>query len=99
MSDISIHHALKALAPQLALGCVSARVSVEKYHEALWREIDQHLAHLTATIKPEQINSIPQVSATRSAYKSLGQRPFTLSGISGSAVAPRAFRQRAVPDQ
>jgi DNA/RNA-binding domain of Phe-tRNA-synthetase-like protein len=84
MSDISIHHALKALAPQLALGCVSARVSVEKYNEALWREIDQHLAHLSSAIKPDQINFIPQVSATRSAYKALGKDP---SRYRGSAEA------------
>src|SRR5579859_400086 len=81
---ISIHPALKALAPDLALGCVSARVSVEKHNEALWREIDRHLAHLSSTIKPEQINSIPQIAAMRSAYKALGKDP---SRYRGSAEA------------
>ncbi len=81
---ISIHRALKALAPDLALGCVSARVSVEKHNEALWREIDRHLAHLSSTIKPEQINSIPQIAAMRSAYKALGKDP---SRYRGSAEA------------
>jgi hypothetical protein len=50
--EISIHHALKALAPNLALACVSARVSVRKHNEALWLEIDRHLTHLSSTIKP-----------------------------------------------
>ena len=84
LPEIFIHPALKALVPDLTLGCVSANVTVEKHNEALWREIDQHLAHLTATIKPEQINSIPQVSATRSAYKALGKDP---SRYCGSAEA------------
>ena len=52
-----IHHALKAVAPNLPFACVSARVSVRKHNEALWLEIDQHLAHLSSTIKPEQIKT------------------------------------------
>ena len=56
--EISIHPALKALVTNLALGCVSANVTVEKHNKALWREIDQRLFYLTANIKPEQTNSI-----------------------------------------
>jgi DNA/RNA-binding domain of Phe-tRNA-synthetase-like protein len=84
LPEIFIHHALTALAPDLALGCISARVSVEKHNEALWHEIDQHLAQLIATIKPEQVNSIPQIAAMRNAYKALGKDP---SRYRGSAEA------------
>lgn len=84
LSEISIHPALKALAPDLILGCLSADVKVEKHNEVLWREIDQHLALLTSTIKPDQINSIPQIAAMRSAYKALGKDP---SRYRGSAEA------------
>ncbi|MGZ7084613.1 MAG: B3/B4 domain-containing protein, partial [Candidatus Angelobacter sp.] len=84
MPEISIQAALKTLLPDLALGCVSANVTVEKNNEALWREIDQHLSHLTASSKPEQINSIPQIAAMRSAYKALGKDP---SRYRGSAEA------------
>lgn len=84
MISLFITRELKDAAPQLALGCVSARVSVEKHNEGLWREIDQHLADLSSTIKPEQINSIPQISAMRSAYKALGKDP---SRYRGSAEA------------
>jgi DNA/RNA-binding domain of Phe-tRNA-synthetase-like protein len=82
--EISIQPALKALAPTLALGCVSASVVVEQHNEALWREIYQHLIHLIATIKPEQTNNIPQIAAMRSAYKALGKDP---SRYRGSAEA------------
>jgi DNA/RNA-binding domain of Phe-tRNA-synthetase-like protein len=84
VKTLSITKELKAVVPNLALGCVSARVSVEKHNEALWREIDKHLAHLSATIKPEQINSMPQIAAMRSAYKALGKDP---SRYRGSAEA------------
>jgi DNA/RNA-binding domain of Phe-tRNA-synthetase-like protein len=82
--EISIQPALRTLVPNLALGCVSARVSVEKHNESLWHEIDQHLAHLTATIKPDQIHTVPQIAAMRSAYKALGKDP---SRYRGSAEA------------
>jgi DNA/RNA-binding domain of Phe-tRNA-synthetase-like protein len=81
---VVIRSDLGQVLPHLTLGCVSARVSVEKHNEALWREIDQHLAHLAATIKPEQINTIPQNTAMRSAYKALGKDP---SRYRGSAEA------------
>jgi DNA/RNA-binding domain of Phe-tRNA-synthetase-like protein len=84
LPEISIQPALKALVHNLALGCISARVSVEKHNEALWGEIDQHLAHLIATIKPEQINTVPQIAAMRQAYKALGKDP---SRYRGSAEA------------
>ena len=84
LPEISIHPELKAIAPRLVLGCISASVSVEKHSEALWREIDQHLAYLVSTIKPEQTNSIPQIAAMRQAYKALGKDP---SRYRGSAEA------------
>ena len=84
LPEVSINSALKALVPNLALGCVSAQVLVEKHNEALWREIDQHLIHLSSTIKPEQINTIPQIAAMRIAYKALGKDP---SRYRGSAEA------------
>jgi len=63
---------------------VCATVRVDKHNAGLWDEISAHLAHLTATIKPEQINSIPQIAAMRSVYKALGKDP---SRYRGSAEA------------
>jgi DNA/RNA-binding domain of Phe-tRNA-synthetase-like protein len=84
LPEISIHAALRALAPDLALGCILASVVVEKHNEALWREIDLHLTHLIATSKSEQISTVPQIAAMRSAYKALGKDP---SRYRGSAEA------------
>jgi DNA/RNA-binding domain of Phe-tRNA-synthetase-like protein len=84
MISISIHADIKRVIPALALGCITAEVIVEKHNEELWQEINRHLAHLTSTIKPEQIGSIPQIAAMRNAYKALGKDP---SRYRGSAEA------------
>ena len=82
--NLSIHPELKRALPSVSLGCVCAMVRVEKHNAALWDEISAHLVHLTATIKPEQVNSIPQIAAMRNAYKALGKDP---SRYRGSAEA------------
>jgi len=81
---LAISPKLALAVPNLALGRISASVTVEKHNENLWHEINGHLSHLTSTIKPEQINSIPQIAAMRSGYKSLGKDP---SRYRGSAEA------------
>jgi DNA/RNA-binding domain of Phe-tRNA-synthetase-like protein len=83
MIAISIQCSLKSVLPRLALGCVSANVSVERHSSALWGEIDANLAQLTA-IKPDQVNTILQIATMRSAYKALGKDP---SRYRGSAEA------------
>jgi len=82
--NLLIHTELKRALPSISLGCVCATVRVEKHNAALWDEISAHLAHLTATIKPEQITTFPQIAAMRSAYKVLGKDP---SRYRGSAEA------------
>jgi DNA/RNA-binding domain of Phe-tRNA-synthetase-like protein len=82
--NLSIDPELKRALPSFFLGCVCATVWVEKHNAALWDEISAHLAHLTATIKPEQINTAPQIAAMRGAYKALGKDP---SRYRGSAEA------------
>jgi DNA/RNA-binding domain of Phe-tRNA-synthetase-like protein len=61
---------------------VCATVRVEKHNAALWDEIRAHLAHLTATVKPEQINTVRQIAAMRNAYKALGKDPSRYRGSS-----------------
>ena len=95
LPEFSIHAALKALAPNLALGCISATVTVEKHNEALWREIDQHLAQLAATINPEQINTAQQIAAMRSAYKALGKDPSRYRG-SAEALLRRVLSRKGL---
>jgi DNA/RNA-binding domain of Phe-tRNA-synthetase-like protein len=78
--NLSIDPELKRALPSFFLGCVCATVRVEKHNAALWDEISAHLAHLTATIKPEQITTLPKIAAMRSAYKALGKDPLRYRG-------------------
>jgi DNA/RNA-binding domain of Phe-tRNA-synthetase-like protein len=84
MIPVSISADLKRVLPGLALGCVSAHVTVERHSDALWSDIDRHLAHLKTTHHPDQINSIVPIASMRRAYKNLGKDP---SRYRGSAEA------------
>lgn len=84
MISISISEELKHILPDLALGCVFARVKVDKHSEALWEEINASLTRLATRHKLEEVGSIPQIAAMRSAYKKLGKDP---SRYRGSAEA------------
>ena len=84
MISISISEELKHVLPDLALGCVSGRVKVDKRSEALWEEINPNLSRLAARHKLEEVGSIPQIAAMRTAYKKLGKDP---SRYRGSAEA------------
>jgi len=84
VKSLSITKELKAVVPDLALGCVCATVAVKQHDEALWIEINHHLSSLAMKFKPEEINVIPQIAAMRSAYKALGKDP---SRYRGSAEA------------
>ena len=82
--NISISKELKTNARNLCLGCVSASVKVQKNNEELWDVIDRHIQDLTASVRLESLGSMPQISAMRDAYKSLGKDP---SRYRGSAEA------------
>jgi DNA/RNA-binding domain of Phe-tRNA-synthetase-like protein len=84
MVPVSINPELKRAVPDLALGCVSAAIKVEPHSEPLWQEINLHLTQLATSLKPDAIGSIPQIAATRSAYKSMSKDP---SRYRGSAEA------------
>lgn len=84
MLSIAISSELKRVLPDLSLGCVCAQVKVDQLCQPLWTDINQHLAQLTAMYKPEAVNTIPQITAMRNAYKALGKDP---SRYRGSAEA------------
>lgn len=84
MLAVAINSELKRVLPELALGCVCAQVKVDQHSQALWEEINRHLAQLARNHKPDAVNSIAQIAAMRNAYKALGKDP---SRYRGSAEA------------
>ena len=96
MVTITISDELKSRVPGLALGCVTAEVpSVAEHDEGWWREIDSHLARLTAAYKVADIPALPQVAAMRAAYKALGKEPSRYRG-SAEALLRRVLSGKAV---
>lgn len=95
MVSISISAALKQALPELALGCVSARVRVEQHSDSLWREIDACLVQLAAGHKTGELGAIPQIAAMRSAYKTLGKDPSRYRG-SAEALLRRVLSGKAL---
>ena len=93
---ITISDELKSRVPGLALGCVTAEVpSVAEHDEGLWREIDSHLARLTAAYKADDIPALSQVAAMRAAYKALGKEPSRYRG-SAEALLRRVLSGKAL---
>ena len=81
---IEIDDELKRRAPGASLGVLTATVAVTAHDEALWREIDARVAALVRRFASTEIASIPEIAATRAAYKALGKDP---SRYRGSAEA------------
>jgi DNA/RNA-binding domain of Phe-tRNA-synthetase-like protein len=81
---IEIDDELKRLAPGASLGVLTATVEVTDHDEALWHEIDARVAELVRGFESTEIASIPEIAATRAAYKALGKDP---SRYRGSAEA------------
>jgi DNA/RNA-binding domain of Phe-tRNA-synthetase-like protein len=82
--QIEIDDELKQRAPGASLGVLTATVEVTGHDEALWREIDARVAALERLFESTEIASIPEIAATRAAYKALGKDP---SRYRGSAEA------------
>lgn len=75
MTNLTIEQALLKVCPQLCLGCIECRVTVESINPALWQEVLQQVANLQAALQPEAVNALPNIAQTRSAYKTLGKDP------------------------
>lgn len=82
--NISISSEVRAVAPDLCLGCVSGTVKVEKHNDELWRVIEKHIQDLSSTMNLESVANISQIALMREAYKNLGKDP---SRYRGSAEA------------
>lgn len=80
ISPIRIDDALRdASGGNLALGVISASITVTDHDEGLWGEIDQVVSAL-ARRSVEEIAGFPQVQALRATYKALGKDPSRYRG-------------------
>lgn len=72
---IEISDELREKAPDVRLGVLTASVVVTEHDEALWTEIDARVAALVTIFATTEISEIPEIAATRRAYRALGKDP------------------------
>ncbi|MTI65815.1 MAG: hypothetical protein FH753_04355 [Firmicutes bacterium] len=74
MFDIKISKELKEISKNVTLGCVKAKVDIEKSDENLLKEIER-VINITKGIDIDEINELLQIKEIRNVYKSLGKDP------------------------
>ncbi|SHE79049.1 phosphoenolpyruvate synthase [Mariniphaga anaerophila] len=75
MVPVSISHDLKMLVPELTLSCIECDVLVQENTDALWTQIKGKTDEIAASLKVEAICRIPEIAASRQAYKVCGKDP------------------------
>ncbi|MBB3186352.1 B3/B4 domain-containing protein [Microbacter margulisiae] len=75
MIPVSISDHVRTACPQLVLGLISCSVTNSTFEPGLWEEIHAAEEYVKARYTLEQINKIPAIQATRTAYKAFGKDP------------------------
>lgn len=81
---LSVSPELKEACPAVAVGVLTCRAEVSGRDDGLWTAIEARVAELESLLVGTEIQSIPEIAATRRAYKALGKDP---SRYRGSAEA------------
>jgi len=81
---LSISSGLAAACPGVALGVLTCSAVVSQRDEVLWKAIEARVGELETLLSTTDVQSIPEIAATRRAYKALGKDP---SRYRGSAEA------------
>lgn len=96
MIAISLDQAFAESGVSVRLGCVSARVEPRRTHEALERTLDWELSRLSRDLQQHPVSEVPQVAATRQAYRALGKDPSRYRPAS-EALLRRIMDGKGVP--
>jgi len=72
---IEISEQIKSLWPSIAIGSITAEVSVKASDEALKKALNREAENIRQSKAVEEISKIPQIQAGRKAYKAFGKTP------------------------
>lgn len=76
MISIKILNALKEKCPEVAIGCIEAKVKVEEEtKKELWEVIEKRCKEIQEMFKAEDVLKIKNIDISRKAYKSFGKDP------------------------
>jgi DNA/RNA-binding domain of Phe-tRNA-synthetase-like protein len=75
MIDVRISKSFKWICPEMALGCIQARVEVKGSSDDLLKEIDDCCELFIKEINIDDLSSMPAIKDGREAYKKCGKSP------------------------
>lgn len=95
MTTISISKEIRGKVPGMQLSCIECDVFVLETNDLLWDEIWKKTKELSSSLKTEQISKIPEIAASRKAYKACGKDPARYR-LSAEALLRRVVKQKAL---
>lgn len=95
MTDIKISEEIKKACPEIALGCIRAKVNTKNSTENLWKEINSCCDELIKEIKIEELSSLSRIKEGRETYKKLGKAPGKYR-LSSEALIRRVLQGKGV---
>ena len=69
MRKITISEELAVKVPGLQLSCIGCDLFFQEINPPLWSEIEFEIARLAASVSLENISGMPEIAASRNAYK------------------------------
>ena len=75
MRKITISEELAVKVPGLQLSCIGCDLFFQEINPPLWSEIEFEIARLAASVSLENISGMPEIAASRNAYKVCGKDP------------------------
>jgi len=95
--QVTIDETLKRKCPRTALGCVTARVEACKAPPELTDEMHKRVQDILKLPYARGVLEVPQILATRAAYKALGKDPARYRG-SAEALLRRVIAGKRLPE-
>ncbi len=92
-NNVSISKDLKAVAPLLKLGIITADVKVTNHNDSLWTEIDKYIESFD--LEMSEIAKLSQVDEARKAYRALGKDP-TRYRLSSDSLMRRIVKSQGL---
>jgi DNA/RNA-binding domain of Phe-tRNA-synthetase-like protein len=93
MNKITVSDELRRRITDLKLYCIESDVVVQSSDDSLWNRITDTCKRLNASLKVEEISSLPAIRASRNAYKATGKDPARYR-LSAEALLRRAVKER-----
>jgi len=95
ITSITIAEDLKRKCPKLVLGCIHCAVKVVAHQADLWTEIQATTDKLATQLGTPDINQLPNIAASRRAYKALGKDPSRYR-LSAEALLRRVVKGKGI---